>query len=283
MHKKALTIAIAGALAVPMAAQAVDFTIAGHVNRALVITNTDASTSATVRDNGESSTRIRASGSSDLANGSTVSILFEYEVGGSHDVKDSGRTSPVPAPGYGISDDNAGGTGVKLRHANVQYGGNFGRVTIGQGSEGGDGSQYAGVSGVWGARAWVDNLYGRLLRLPRRGRPDRNDPLRHPGYRPGLGRGVSGERRPPLGASVAEHRRCGLLVPRETRHSRDRQCQEVRRGARFLVHRCVVRRRPCERPQHLRCLGEGQRDAGSADRRKTRNAVGAGRPGRASR
>ena len=37
MNRKALTVAIAGALAAPMAAQAVDFTISGHVNRALFI------------------------------------------------------------------------------------------------------------------------------------------------------------------------------------------------------------------------------------------------------
>ena len=64
MHKKALTVAIAGALAAPMAAQAVDFTISGHINRALVVTDNDAGTNAEVANNGSSSTRVRATGSS---------------------------------------------------------------------------------------------------------------------------------------------------------------------------------------------------------------------------
>lgn len=41
MSDKALTVAIAGALAAPMAARAVDFTISGHVNRALVVVDSD--------------------------------------------------------------------------------------------------------------------------------------------------------------------------------------------------------------------------------------------------
>ena len=48
MHKKALTVAIAGALAAPMAAHAVDVTLSGHVNRALFITDSDSGTSSSV-------------------------------------------------------------------------------------------------------------------------------------------------------------------------------------------------------------------------------------------
>ena len=51
MHKKALTVAIAGALAAPMAAQAVDFAISGQVNRALYIVENDLGTNAVVDDN----------------------------------------------------------------------------------------------------------------------------------------------------------------------------------------------------------------------------------------
>ena len=131
MADKALTVAIAGALAAPMAAQAVDFSISGHVNRALFITDMDGDggTKAEVANNGSSSTRVRANGSSELMDGNTVSIQFEYEEGGAYD---------------------GGGTGLKLRHANVQYGGGFGKITIGQGSEAGDSSAYSDTSGVFG-------------------------------------------------------------------------------------------------------------------------------------
>lgn len=59
MHKKALTVAIAGVLAAPMAAQAVDFTVSGHVNRAIVFTDVDGGDSTTIsKDNGSSGTRV---------------------------------------------------------------------------------------------------------------------------------------------------------------------------------------------------------------------------------
>jgi hypothetical protein len=126
MHKKALTVAIAGALAAPMAAQAVDFTISGHVNRALVIVDSDDadSSSAEVLNNGSSSTRIRWTGSSEMMDGNSVGIQVEYQ-------------------------EVAGG-GLGLRHANVNYAGEFGMVTIGQGSEAGDGSAYKGGVGTFG-------------------------------------------------------------------------------------------------------------------------------------
>ena len=124
MHKKALTVAIAGALAAPMAAQAVDFTISGHVNRALFLTDMEnGSKQARVQDNGGSSTRIRATGSTEMMDGNKVGIQLEYQ----------------------HSDGSLG-----LRHANVQYSGGFGKITLGQGSEAGDGSAYSDTTGVFG-------------------------------------------------------------------------------------------------------------------------------------
>ena len=129
MHKKALTVAIAGALAAPMAAQAVDFKISGHVNRALFVVDKDLAdeamngTKAQVADNGGSSTRVRVTGSTEMEGGNRVGIQWEYQ---------------------------ASGSGVSLRHANIQYSGGFGKITIGQGSEAGDGSAYSDTTGVFG-------------------------------------------------------------------------------------------------------------------------------------
>ena len=126
MHKKALTVAIAGALAAPMAAQAVDFTISGHVNRALVVVDSDDadSSKAEVVNNGSSSTRIRWTGSSEMMDGNSVGIQVEYQ--------------------------ETGDGSLGLRHANVNYAGEFGKITIGQGSEAGDGSAYKGGVGTFG-------------------------------------------------------------------------------------------------------------------------------------
>ena len=48
------------------------------------------------------------------------------------------------------ADDGKGGTGIKLRHANAWFSGEFGKITLGQASEAGDGSVYSDKSGVWG-------------------------------------------------------------------------------------------------------------------------------------
>ncbi len=109
-----------------MAAQAVDFTLSGQVSRTLFVNDSDTSTSGTIRDN-NGATRVRANGSSGLDGGGTLGIQFEYAV------------------------DAA----VTLRHANVQYTGEFGRVTFGQGSEAGDGSAALGP-GVTGIGAGQD-------------------------------------------------------------------------------------------------------------------------------
>ena len=122
MHKKALTVAIAGALAAPMAAQAVDFTVSGHINRALFITDSDSSTSATVKDNVSSGTRVRFTGSSEMMNGGSAGVNLEYGAGSS----------------------------LGLRYAEIYYSGEFGKFAIGQGDQGGEGSVYSDKSGTFG-------------------------------------------------------------------------------------------------------------------------------------
>ena len=128
-----------------MAAQAVDFTISGHVNRALVIVDTDDkdSTKAQVLNNTSSSTRVRWTGTSEMDDGNSVGIQVEYQ-------------------------EVAGG-GLGLRHANIKYSGDFGKVTIGQGSEAGDGSAYRGGVGTLGighgqekGSATLGNYFGSL-------------------------------------------------------------------------------------------------------------------------
>ena len=131
MKHKALTAAIATALAAPMAAQAVDFSISGQVNRALFIVDQGDHTRAKVANNGASSTRVRATGSSEMMDGNTAGIHIEYEEGGS--------TADDPAK-----------TTIALRHANAWFSGGFGKITLGQASEAGDGTVYPDKSGVWG-------------------------------------------------------------------------------------------------------------------------------------
>ena len=107
-----------------MAAQAVDFTVSGHVNRALFITDNDTanSTSATVKDNASSGTRIRVKGSGEPMEGSMAGVVLEY----------------------------AAGSELSLRYADLWYGGGFGKISIGHGDQGGEGSVYKRLTGVTG-------------------------------------------------------------------------------------------------------------------------------------
>ena len=147
MKPKVLTVAIAGVLAAPMAAHAVDFAISGHVNRALFITDTDSSTSAKEADNGSSGSRIRVVGSGEMMDGIKAGLTLEYGAGGN------------------------GGDSLSLRYADLHYSGEFGKVSIGHGNDAGEGSVYSDKSGVLGighgqatgdASAAVTSYYGSL-------------------------------------------------------------------------------------------------------------------------
>ena len=109
-----------------MAAQAVDFAISGHVAQALVITDMDDSTRAQVKDSGSSGSRIRVVGSGETMDGSTAGVLLEYGAGGS------------------------GGAPLSLRYADLHFGGEFGKISVGHGDQGGEGSVYNDKSGVLG-------------------------------------------------------------------------------------------------------------------------------------
>ena len=105
-----------------MAAHAVDFTISGHVARALVITDTDGGTSAQEKDSGSTGSRIRVVGSGEIMDGTTAGVKLEYSAG----------------------------TTLGLRYADLNFGGEFGTISIGHGDDAGEGSVYSDKSGVLG-------------------------------------------------------------------------------------------------------------------------------------
>ena len=110
-----------------------DFTISGHINRALFITDNDAGTESSVKDNGSSGTRIRVTGSSEMETGGSAGVNLEYAA-------NSGLMSSAGKPT----------TGLTLRYGEVWYGGEFGKVSVGQGDQGGEGSVYPGQNAaVW--------------------------------------------------------------------------------------------------------------------------------------
>ena len=122
MHKKALTVAVAAALAAPMAAQAVDVTVSGHVARALVITDMsgDAGSESRFKDWGSSPSRFRMEGSGEIMDGGTTAG-FKLELG------EKGN----------------------MRESHVFFSGGFGKIALGDASEAADSRAYSDKSGVF--------------------------------------------------------------------------------------------------------------------------------------
>ena len=111
MNRKLLVAVVSGALALPMAAQGVEISASGHINRALVFTDKDGEADVTHKDAGSSPSRFRFSGTEDLDNGLTIGANVEYGV---------------------WSADSAGTVRPNIRHANASLGGGFGTLTLGQ-------------------------------------------------------------------------------------------------------------------------------------------------------
>ena len=130
MERKLIAVAVSSALALPMAAQAVEFSVSGHVNRAIISVDGGANDGDVQHvDANSSQTRFRFTGSEELDSGLTAGV--QWEVGG---------TGPF-----------------KTRHANVYLNSVGGKLTIGHGSRATDGMAHADLGGpswLGGATNW---------------------------------------------------------------------------------------------------------------------------------
>jgi len=134
MERKLITVAVATAMGLPMAAVAVEGSVSGQVNAAIVKVDDG---DATLQSGNGSETRFRFTGSEELDNGLTAGVTLELGAGG--------------ATGYG-GDTN----GTRIRHANVSLSSAAGRLTIGQQGRPSGGANYADVGSTWiaGATNW---------------------------------------------------------------------------------------------------------------------------------
>ena len=137
MERKLIAAAVSSALALPMAAQAVEFSVSGHINRAILSVDgggpegmPDANDGdVTHVDANSSETRFRFTGSEELENGMTAGVQLEL-----------GRPSDW-----------------RTRHANVSLSTAGGTITLGQGSVATDGMAHADLGGpswLGGATNW---------------------------------------------------------------------------------------------------------------------------------
>jgi len=142
MNKKLLSVAIAGAMATPMAAQAVKYKLSGQINRAVVFMDDGVQSDVRHEDNIASGTRVRLRGSEDLGNGMKVGFYWEFQTS-SNPSNGGGNTGNFP-------DANSDGNQntAQIRHANVWFSGNWGRLQIGQGDGAANGAVEADLSGT---------------------------------------------------------------------------------------------------------------------------------------
>ena len=120
MNRKLLAIAISGALTVPMAAQAVEFKVGGHVNRAILFTDDGRGSDVRHVDNTNSSSRINLKGSEALGvGGMKVGFYVEFEHSGN---RASSHTMKGP--------DTTNAT-VGLRHSAIWFSGKWGKLWAG--------------------------------------------------------------------------------------------------------------------------------------------------------
>ena len=128
MERKIIAAAVSSALALPMAAQAVEFSVSGHVNRAIISVDGGADDGDLKHvDANSSGTRFRFTGSEELDSGLTAGVQYEYALD------------------------------TSVRHANVYLSSVGGKLTVGHGSRATDGVAHADLGGpafLGGATNW---------------------------------------------------------------------------------------------------------------------------------
>lgn len=134
MNRKLLAAMVSGALVLPMAAQGVEISASGHINRALVFSDHEGADEPAHVDAGSSPSRFRFKGSEDLDNGLSIGVNVEYGIWGA----DVAAPDPEAETYLGNYADqhakNAESPTIRpwLRHAALSIGGAFGTVHLGQ-------------------------------------------------------------------------------------------------------------------------------------------------------
>ena len=119
MNRKLLAVVVTGALALPMAAQAVEISASGHIHRALVFSGMGGAADVKHSDGSSSGSRFRFKGSEELDNGIAVGATLEFAALGSADASDAPNDSPATVP--------------TIRHASIELSsGGFGKLAVGQ-------------------------------------------------------------------------------------------------------------------------------------------------------
>ena len=154
MNKKLLATAVAGAVTAPMAAQAIDFAISGHVNRQVRFADDGAASDIQHLDTTASRSRVTFAGSGDLGNGMKVGTLLEFSLSSNQSAAvplkatDFSNLGGGARSGLGFSEAFLGGDNT-LRHSALWFSGTWGRITMGHTGSAGSGAMYQSHSAAW--------------------------------------------------------------------------------------------------------------------------------------
>ena len=130
-------LATSAVILLPASASAFEFTLSGQVNRLMMNVDNGEKNGVVNADNSVSGTRVRVKGEGDVGNDLTAGLYYEYQL-------QSNPSDKVTADSL----DSDGDDRFSNRNANVWVKGNFGKVTLGQGSGAADGSTEADMSGT---------------------------------------------------------------------------------------------------------------------------------------
>lgn len=139
-----LAMASSAMILFPAGASAVEYTISGQLNRLIMNVDNGEEDGTVHADNSNSGSRVRIKGQGEVGDGLTAGIYWEYQL-------ESNPSSKIEADSLdsdGIGGDVGGGDNFSVRHSNLWFKGNFGKVTLGQGSGAADASAEADKSGT---------------------------------------------------------------------------------------------------------------------------------------
>jgi len=137
-------LAASAVILLPASANAFEFTLSGQVNRLIMNVDNGDESGVVNADNDASGTRVRVKGNGDIGNDLTAGLYYEYQL-------QSNPSSKITADDLnsdGVGGDVGAGDNFSNRNANVWVKGNFGKVTLGQGSGAADGSTEVDKSGT---------------------------------------------------------------------------------------------------------------------------------------
>jgi predicted porin len=128
----------------PASASAFEIVLSGQVNRLIMNVDNGEENGVVNADNSVSGTRVRLKGEGDVGNDLTAGIYYEYQL----QSNPSDKITADSLDSDGLGGDVGDGDNFSNRNANVWVKGNFGKVTLGQGSGAADGSTEADKSGT---------------------------------------------------------------------------------------------------------------------------------------